>query len=174
MLMRKFLLGLLLGIMIAVAAPAYGAVSSFVGKSVQGEYLVKVDGSPLVKKSIAIDGTTYAPLRAIGEAVGYDVDFVDKTVVFTKKSDSSKGSETVDKVTYDNPYDISTDQMTLEQLNILIQWAKGDISTYSGCAVEERGNSEERRQYCQEQKEKIEAKLAEMEARKAELEAQQQ
>jgi hypothetical protein len=86
--MRKYLIGFIAGILLASVAPAYGAVSSLIGKSVQGEYTVKVDGAILSKKSVSIDGTTYAPLRAIGEATGYDVDFVNNEVVFTKKEES--------------------------------------------------------------------------------------
>jgi len=83
--MRKYLVGFIVGALFMSAFPAYGAVSSLVGKKVSGEFSVKVDGTEIAGKSVAIDGTTYAPLRAIGDATGYTVTFENKEVVFTKK-----------------------------------------------------------------------------------------
>jgi len=115
--LRKYVIGFVAGVLLSSVAPAYGAVSSLIGKEVQGEYAVKVDGTTLAKKSIAIDGTTYAPLREIGEAIGYDVDFLNKEVVFTKNKAEVGGSEPVttsDPVETNEP---TTSEYTIEEID---------------------------------------------------------
>jgi len=167
-LMRKFLLGLLVGLMIAVAAPAYGAVSSLVGKYVQGEYPVKVDGSPLANKSIAIDGTTYAPLRAIGEAIGYDVTFQDKTVVFTKRV----GVQKVETNTTSISSQISEIQSQIDELNkkqaeLLKERFELELNNPNGFTNEQtlRYNEiKEERKAIQDQIKALEAQLQELES----------
>lgn len=86
--MRKIVIGaasFVAGVLMTASLTAYGADISKVGKRITGEYSVSVNGSKLAQKAVAVDGTTYAPLRAIGESLGYDVTFQNKQVQFTKK-----------------------------------------------------------------------------------------
>jgi len=96
MLMRKHIISFIAGILFASAMPTYAAVTSIAGKSVkiQGEFPVLVDGVELQKKSIAIDGTTYIPLRVAADSFGYDSSFVNKTVILEKKEDVTNVEET--------------------------------------------------------------------------------
>lgn len=48
---------------------------NMVGKQVQGQFLVKVNGKELEVQAIVIDGTSYLPVRAISEALGKEVTF---------------------------------------------------------------------------------------------------
>lgn len=82
---RKYLVGFVAGFLLASAFPAYGAVSSLVGKQVQAENTVIVNGKELDIKAVNIDGTTFAPNRAIAEALGLDINFVDGAVIFENK-----------------------------------------------------------------------------------------
>jgi Copper amine oxidase N-terminal domain. len=83
--MRKYIIGALVGAALTFSATSYGAEISKIGKKVQGEYIVVVDGATLSQKAVGVDGSTYAPLRSIGEELGYDVTFVNKQVKFVKK-----------------------------------------------------------------------------------------
>lgn len=85
--MRKYFVGAVVGFLLASAIPAYGAVSSLVGKKIQNEYTVYVDGIALETKAIAIDGTSYAPNRALADALGVDIAFKNKSVVVTTYGD---------------------------------------------------------------------------------------
>jgi hypothetical protein len=69
------LVGLSAGLLIATAIPAKAEVISLVGKVIQGEFAVSVGDKELQDKALVIDGTSYAPVRAIGEAAGFEVTF---------------------------------------------------------------------------------------------------
>lgn len=85
MIVRKIVVGLILGAALVFAGQAAADSLSKVGKRVQAEYPVIVDGVTLNVKALAIDGTTTTPNRALAEAIGYDIAFVNKKVVYTKK-----------------------------------------------------------------------------------------
>jgi len=94
--MRKYVIGIVIGFLLASALPVSAAVSSLIGKKVQGEYPVYLGNEKLPVNAIAIDGTTYAPLRATGNALGAEVSFQNKTVILTKTTtDSSREVEDV-------------------------------------------------------------------------------
>lgn len=73
--MKKFIIGFLVGIMLSFSFSTYAEVQSLIGRVVQGIYPVKVNGVKLEKQAIVIDGTSYLPVRAIGESLGFDVSF---------------------------------------------------------------------------------------------------
>ena len=83
--MRNFALGFVVAALLFCAFPVYGAVSSLVGKEIDGEYSVVVNGVELQEKAIVVDGKSFTPNRAIGDAVGYDVSFQNEKIVFVKK-----------------------------------------------------------------------------------------
>lgn len=60
---------LLLSSLTAVAA---AASSGLIGKKVQGLMSVELNGKP-VKDAIIIDGTTYAPVRSLSDAAGFNL-----------------------------------------------------------------------------------------------------
>lgn len=74
--MRKYIVGFIIGVFMTASVSAYADnIVSLVGKQVQGEFLVMVNGKELPQKAVVIDGSSYAPVRAIGESAGYDVGF---------------------------------------------------------------------------------------------------
>lgn len=83
--MRKYVVGAIAGALIVFAGQAAAESVSKIGRKVQAEYVVKVDGVPLEAKGLAVDGQTTVPARAFAEAVGYDVSFKNKEVILTKK-----------------------------------------------------------------------------------------
>lgn len=74
--MRKYLIGWIVGVCMAFSVSAYAEeIETLIGKTIQGEFPVTVNGQPMGKKSIVVDGSSYLPVRAIGEATGYTVGF---------------------------------------------------------------------------------------------------
>ena len=70
--MRKYIIGFIAGILIATAGVAAADTVSMVGKKIQSEAVVTLDGKE-IGTAIITDGTSYAPLRVVGEAVGVGV-----------------------------------------------------------------------------------------------------
>lgn len=86
--MRKYLIGILIGAAFSISATTYAAdITSLIGKAVQGVFPVTVDGDVLPKTAIVIDGTSYLPVRAIGDAIGYDVSFTADLGIELKKKE---------------------------------------------------------------------------------------
>lgn len=83
--MRKYLVGFIFGIALTLSFNVYAAVESLVGKQVQGEVPVKLNGAQLDNKAAIIDGSSYLPVRAIGEALGLNVDFQNNEAVLNQK-----------------------------------------------------------------------------------------
>ncbi|KIL39658.1 hypothetical protein SD70_18625 [Gordoniibacillus kamchatkensis] len=85
--MKRYITGGIAGFLIATAASAHAAdVVSLVGKTIQGAFPIQIDGKPLDAPAIVVDGTSYLPVRAFGEATGYDVSFdADLGIALKKK-----------------------------------------------------------------------------------------
>lgn len=73
--MRKYIIGALIGFSLSFAISAHAAVENLIGRVVEGVFPVKVNGVQIEKQAIVIDGTSYLPVRAIGDALGLDVTF---------------------------------------------------------------------------------------------------
>lgn len=72
--MKRFFMGVLIGLLLS--APVHSIandVISMIGKKVDGEINVNLDGEYLSKKAITIEGTSYLPLRVAAETLGFDV-----------------------------------------------------------------------------------------------------
>jgi hypothetical protein len=124
--MRRYFIGALVGFLIASAFPAYGAVSSVIGKKITSEYRVVVDGKILPKKSIFVDGTNYIPARAFAETFGYDIDFKENTVLFTAQSvevSETTGGEVVPetRTVEEIDYQINSLKSTIKSLEWMLE-----------------------------------------------------
>jgi hypothetical protein len=75
--MKKYLIGFMVGIIVAATGTAYAddVVESIVGKKIEGQFPVKISGKQLDVQAAVVDGTSYLPVRAIGEALNMDVSF---------------------------------------------------------------------------------------------------
>lgn len=83
--MKKVLLGVLVGIILSV--PMYAAAEklpAIIGKTVQGTTSILI-GVEYAADAIIIDGTSYAPVRAIAELVGMGVSFENGKIILTEK-----------------------------------------------------------------------------------------
>lgn len=90
-----------IGLTIAVSAAADG-IQSLVGKQVDGQAPVVLDGNELATQAIIIEGTSYAPVRAIGEAVGKEVGWEEgKVILESKQVATPTPSQSVSKYSKD-------------------------------------------------------------------------
>ncbi|KUP23115.1 hypothetical protein [Paenibacillus sp. DMB5] len=97
--MKKYIFGFLVGAIFTVSTTAFADdIKSLVGKAIQGEAPVIVDGQQL-DTAIIVDGKSYAPVRVIGEAAGYSVSVDGKKIILKSevKDTMKTTSENLDK-----------------------------------------------------------------------------
>jgi len=148
--MRRFFVGGLAGAALMFSVTAFADGTSIVGKVIQGEYSVKVikvanpSGETLSTKSIAVDGTTYVPLRVAADTFGYDADFQNKTVILTERSDRTVNTSTPEETsTSETPVDtteaIKTQikQLETKQSDIISQMTSIKMKQVNGPLSEE-------------------------------------
>lgn len=175
--MKKIFIGIIIGAMLMLAGQVYGAeVASHVGKRITNEYTITVDGKDLGVKAIVVDGVSHTPNRAIVEAMGGDVKFVDKTVVITTEKSDPAGGGSVETST---PTDqaarirdsISSVESSIKSLNKEVELIEKSLLTYP------EGESKERLKAALEDKraliKKYEDTKVDLEAKLQALEAQQ-
>ena len=117
--MRKYLVGFIAGLLLASAFPAYGSVTSMIGKQVQAENSIIVNGLELDVKAVNIDGTTYTPNRALAEALGAEIGFEDKKVIFETK-EGEPVEQPVDTPTQEPIPTVDPPQSELDKINARI------------------------------------------------------
>jgi hypothetical protein len=83
--MKKIIISIFIGAALVYSGSAMADSISKIGKKVDAEYTVFVDGKELTVKAIGVEGVSTTPNRALAEAVGYDVEFRDNTIYFNKK-----------------------------------------------------------------------------------------
>lgn len=89
--MRKFMLGLLFGIALAITSTTYAdEIKSMVGKNVQGEFPVYINGLELDTSAVVIDGTSFLPVRKISEYTNYDIGFDENKKVITLSNETNE------------------------------------------------------------------------------------
>jgi len=109
-------LGLIVGVCIAL--PVGVVADSLVGAKIETVVKVKLDGEYLPVDAIGLKGTTYAPVRALSEALGKEVAWVNGEV--TIKSPDEK-SEEYEQEKFDDEY--------IEALEVTIEVKKNTLST---------------------------------------------
>lgn len=175
---RKYMIGIIIGAALSYTVTAYGEDISKIGHKVQGEYKVVVDGTPLTQKSIGVDGSAYAPLRAIGEATGYDVTFKDNTVYFTQE----KGADIVPATDTGTTGTTSTTTTDVKKLKLQIENLENEIATKKDMlelnqkfvdGFEKAGNADDpQAKVFRNSVQLLQSQIEELEKQKAELESQ--
>lgn len=83
--MKKFVVGLIMGLILATAVPAFAANLT----AVTAKFNIKLNGEAQVLSTspVVINGSTYLPLRATANLLGYDVDYngTSRTISMTAK-----------------------------------------------------------------------------------------
>ena len=85
--MKKIMIGLIAGMILTLSVSTYAEeIESYIGKVIEGQFPVIVDGKKVDKPGLVIEGTTYLPVRATADLFGYDIAFVDSQVILNKKT----------------------------------------------------------------------------------------
>lgn len=125
--MKKFVMGLVLGVGLTVAVSAAAEeIQSLIGKQVEGQVAVVVDGVQINVPAAIIDGTSYAPVRAVGEAIGHEVDWKEGKVILESKqiTPKSTASSSVGPTVTPAP---STEAYTKDRVDAEIQRLEVDL-----------------------------------------------
>ncbi|MDP3486705.1 MAG: stalk domain-containing protein [Bacillota bacterium] len=83
--MKKFIAGLIVGIIMATAVGGY-AMSQVTGQYVNFNFLINGEKKTPDKTPISVNGSSYLPLRSLATLLGYDVDYIQSsnTIVLNK------------------------------------------------------------------------------------------
>lgn len=174
--MRKYIIGGLVGFCLSFGFGAHAEVVNMIGKAIDGAFPVKLDGKELDNQAIVVEGTSYLPVRAIGEAIGYKVGFdADLGISLTKS---------VTDVTYeDNPVEpqpkATIKELTPEQkarkikgIGDLIETTNMDLERnkqWLDYYKQSQPDNVDRLKFLQETIDKQQAEITDLEKQKAEL-----
>lgn len=93
--MKKYVIGGIAGFLLATTLSAHAEeITSLIGKTIQGSFPFQIEGKTLATPAIVVDGTSYLPVRALGEATGYDVSFDADLGISLKKKEAQPPSPT--------------------------------------------------------------------------------
>ncbi|KRE33297.1 hypothetical protein [Paenibacillus sp. Soil724D2] len=93
--MKKYLVGAVFGFCLSLGVGASAEVVSMVGKVVDGAFPVTVNGSKVEASAIVIEGTSYLPVRAMGDALNMNVSFDPNMGVELKQKEVATVAETL-------------------------------------------------------------------------------
>lgn len=89
--LKKFVSGLIVGVLLFAGASVFADSASLIGKKVQGLYTIEKSGKK-VSDAIIIDGSAYAPVRAVAEATGAGLSVEGKKIIMSTE-DSQVASD---------------------------------------------------------------------------------
>jgi hypothetical protein len=97
--MKKFIIGILIGMCLMLSASVYAddiktEVKSLIGMQVEGTFPIQINNSQLQSNAIVVDNTSYLPVRTIAELFNSDVSFIDNQVILKAKD----GAVNLDKL----------------------------------------------------------------------------
>lgn len=78
--MRKYVIGFVVGLLLSVGTTALADGVGNVGKRIEVEVPVVLNGEELPVKAVAFEGTSYLPVRAVGESLGLEVEYKDGVI----------------------------------------------------------------------------------------------
>lgn len=166
--MKRFLMGLLVGLCIGL--PVSVMADSLVGKKIETEVAVKLDGEYLEVNAIGLEGRTYAPVRALAEALGKDVDWDGEVIITTPVESVLEDSEEMDVM----PNNESSDY--IEVLEASITAKKNALSTLEYLLEIDISNGADENVIQRQQEDilKLKNEIAELEQKLADLQQVEQ
>ncbi|OME55111.1 hypothetical protein [Paenibacillus odorifer] len=107
--MKKFISGIIVGALLFGAVPALAA-SGLIGQKVQGTFTIEKSGNK-VAEAVVINGSAYAPVRALADATGTKLTVEGKKIIM---GDSAQ-SIVIDGTEYDLKTKITGEINTLKE-----------------------------------------------------------
>lgn len=90
--MKKFVSGVIVGIMLFAGASAFADSVGIIGKKVTGTYTIKNEAGERIADAAIIEGSAYAPVRALSAATGTELVVEGKEIIMsTVSGNTSKG-----------------------------------------------------------------------------------
>lgn len=177
--MRKYAIGFIVGILVATAGVAAADSLSLIGKKIQSEAAVTLDGKQ-IDTAIIVDGKSYAPVRSVAEATGLKVGYEKGNVNLKTINDNSEALKSAGIRLESLEIDLQTAIRLLSNTESKIQSSlEGREKWQSRLDSLPPDASGDTRQYYEgliadnvEGHVKLEAELAERQARVTEIEAQ--
>lgn len=175
--MKKYIIGTIFGFILATAVGANAqGVTTVIGEVIDGAFSVKVNGVELSDQAIVVQGTSYLPVRAFGDATGYDIKFNPELgIELTKKNDISTTPIETPATPQTDPTPVKTKEQikietdaAIETLNMRIKMVKISISSVEGDIKE----SPERKDEFQKKIDELNKLITDYEAQIAALQAQ--
>lgn len=131
--MKKYIAGFLAGAVFVLSATAFADdIQSLIGKKIQGETVVELNGQAL-DTAIIVDGKSYAPVRTIGEAAGYGVSMQNKKIILENKASNTTAAtnpgkgQSVEEKTVNLQERISTHKDRIVRLEARIKGLEDEI-----------------------------------------------
>lgn len=142
--MRKYVIGMLIGFCLSLGVGAHAEVSNFVGRVIEGAFPVKYNNAS-IGEGLVVDGTTYLPVRRLGEAMGLNVSFDADLGVSLTKSVTDTTYDTTKEVQPVVTTQVTTEPvkpaLTIEQLDMKINTRKADIWSVNAWISSHTANS---------------------------------
>lgn len=86
--MKKFIAGVVVGALLMISPQVYSAASSMIGKKVDGELVVKVDGKQIGNAAV-VEGKSYLPVRDVANEMGLKIKVTKQEVTLTTNNEQS-------------------------------------------------------------------------------------
>ncbi|MEK4142131.1 hypothetical protein NST48_14340 [Paenibacillus sp. FSL M7-0547] len=167
--MKKIIVSFLAGALMMVSVQAFGSSVSQIGKKIQTEYTVTIDGKKLTVPAIAVDGQSFAPVRAFGNAAGYEVSVNGKDIFLNKGDDSKVVSQEQTVTPSKEPAATLTDnQNKLATISAKIIISGSDIGFTEAQLKDDPNNTELKAKL-----EKLKSEYADLLAQKAAIEQEE-
>ncbi|WP_051289624.1 hypothetical protein [Paenibacillus massiliensis] len=128
--MKKMVVGFLAGALFMIGATTFADdIQTLVGKKIEGETAVTVDGTS-IGSAIIVDGKSYAPVRSIAEASGLAVGYGGAGIALsTNKEPVIEVESTQEKPIINS--NTSKIQVNIEEKQRLIDSMKKENETYT-------------------------------------------
>lgn len=125
--MKKFIFGLVIGIMLATTSAAYAdEIKSLIGNQIDGSFPLYLNDKRLATDVAVVEGTSYVPVRALVEALGLNIEFKDETVRITATpgNEVDRMTNSIPKVEVEEMEINQTVQSQIDSLDRQIEWQK--------------------------------------------------
>jgi len=93
--MRKFIAGFICGAVLLFGTSVLAESVTMVGKTIQSEIPVYLNGENLAVNAIAVDGASYLPVRVIASTLGAKVDFRGGVIHLEKSNEADALKEEI-------------------------------------------------------------------------------
>ncbi|MCE3202468.1 Atg14 domain-containing protein [Paenibacillus sonchi] len=127
--MKKFIAGVIVGGFLFAGASVFADSSSLIGQKVQGLFSIEKAGTK-VADAVVINGTAYAPVRAVSDATGAGLTVDGKRIIIQEKEETLVSSvPTIQE---------KLKQSQIDSLNKVIEQMNADIKKYNSFLSEEK------------------------------------